>query len=239
MKILKKIVNIILVLIICICSYKIAEYKKADDTYERIRIEKEELKNSYINNEDDTEKDGRGNIFIDNEDYRGWLNVENTNIDYPVLQSYDNQYYLDKDINREYLMSGSIFMNYLNDGFNDENTVLFGHNMRNGTMFAQLRKYKDRDFFYGNNNINIELSNGDTLKYEVFSVYVTDVEDNYIQTKFDNANEYKEFLDRIKNNSIYETEIELSEDDKIITLSTCSFEFNDARLVVHGKLIKN
>ena len=123
---------------------KVMEYKKADNVYEKIRIEKEELKNSYINNEDDTEKDGRGNIFIDNEDYRGWLNVENTNIDYPVLQSYDNQYYLDKDINREYLMSGSIFMNYLNDGFNDENTVLFGHNMRNGTMFEQLRKYKDR-----------------------------------------------------------------------------------------------
>lgn len=215
------------------------EYKKADDVYDKIRIEKEELKNSYINNEDDTGKDGIGNIFIDNEDYRGWLNVENTNIDYPILQSYDNQYYLDKDINREYLMSGSIFMNYLNDGFNDENTVLFGHNMRNGTMFAQLKKYKDRDFFYENNNINIELSNGETLKYEVFSVYVTDIEDNYIQTKFDNVYEYKEFLERIKNKSIYESEIELCEDDQIITLSTCSFEFDDARLVVHGKLIRN
>ena len=97
----------------------------------------------------------RDHIIIDNEDYRGWLNVENTNIDYPVLQSYDNQYYLDKDINREYLMSGSIFMNYLNDGFNDENTVLFGHNMRNKTMFAQLKKYKEKEFFYGNNNIEI------------------------------------------------------------------------------------
>ena len=215
------------------------EYKKADDVYDKIRIEKEELKNSYINNEDDTGKDGIGNIFIDNEDYRGWLNVENTNIDYPILQSYDNQYYLDKDINREYLMSGSIFMNYLNDGFNDENTVLFGHNMRNGTMFAQLKKYKDRDFFYENNNINIELSNGETLKYEVFSVYVTDIEENYIQTKFDNVYEYKEFLERIKNKSIYESEIELCEDDQIITLSTCSFEFDDARLVVHGKLIRN
>ena len=243
MKILKKIVNIILVLIICICSYKIVdkvmEYKKADNVYEKIRIEKEELKNSYINNEDDTGEDGIGNIFIDNEDYRGWLNVENTNIDYPILQSYDNQYYLDKDINGEYLMSGSIFMNYLNDGFNDENTVLFGHNMRNGTMFAQLKKYKDRDFFYENNNINIELSNGEILKYEVFSVYVTDIEDNYIQTKFDNVYEYKEFLERIKNKSIYESEIELCEDDQIITLSTCSFEFDDARLVVHGKLIRN
>ena len=227
MKILKKIVNIVLIFIIFICIYKIyekvMEYKKADNAYEKIRIEKEEDNNAYI----------------DNEDYRGWIKVENTNIDYPILQGNDNQYYLDKDINKEYLTSGSIFMNYLNNGFNDENTVLFGHNMRNGTMFAQLKKYKERDFFYGNNDIDIELSNGITLKYKVFSVYVTDVEDNYIKTKFDNKDEYKEFLDRIKNKSIYKTEIDLNEDDKIITLSTCSYEFNDARIVVHGKLIKN
>lgn len=242
MKILKKIVNIILVLIICICSYKIVdkvmEYKKADNVYEKIRIEKEELKNSYINNEDDTEKDGRGNIFIDNEDYRGWLNVENTNIDYPVLQSYDNQYYLDKDINREYLMSGSIFMNYLNDGFNDENTVLFGHNMRNKTMFAQLKKYKEKEFFYGDNDIVIEVENDKVLKYKVFSAYVTDSKDNYIKTNFDDKDQYKEFLEDIKNKSQYKSDIDVNENDKIITLSTCSYEFNDARMVVHGKLLK-
>ena len=74
-------------------------------------------------------------------------------------------------------------MNYLNNGFNDENTVLFGHHMRNGTMFAQLKKYKEKDFFYGNNDIDI------------------------------------------------------NENDKIITLSTCSYEFNDARMVVHAKLL--
>lgn len=242
MKILKKIVNIILVLIICICSYKIVdkvmEYKKADNVYEKIRIEKEELKNSYINNEDDTEKDGRGNIFIDNEDYRGWLNVENTNIDYPVLQSYDNQYYLDKDINREYLMSGSIFMNYLNDGFNDENTVLFGHHMRNKTMFAQLKKYKEKEFFYGDNDIVIEVENDKVLKYKVFSAYVTDAKDNYIKTNFDDKDQYKEFLEDIKNKSQYKSDIDVNENDKIITLSTCSYEFNDARMVVHGKLLK-
>lgn len=242
MKILKKIVNIILVLIICICSYKIVdkvmEYKKADNVYEKIRIEKEELKNSYINNEDDTEKDGRGNIFIDNEDYRGWLNVENTNIDYPVLQSYDNQYYLDKDINREYLMSGSIFMNYLNDGFNDENTVLFGHHMRNKTMFAQLKKYKEKEFFYGDNDIVIEVENDKVLKYKVFSAYVTDSKDNYIKTNFDDKDQYKEFLEDIKNKSQYKSDIDVNENDKIITLSTCSYEFNDARMVVHGKLLK-
>ena len=128
-------------------------------------------------------------------------------------------------------------MNYLNNGFNDENTVLFGHNMRNGTMFGQLKKYKESDFFYGNNDIDIELSNGDNLKYKVFSVYITNVEDNYIKTKFDNKDEYKDFLERIKNKSIYKSEVDLNEDDKIITLSSCSYEFDDARIVVHGKLI--
>ena len=225
MRILKSIVNIVLIFIIFICEYKIlykiAEYKKADDTYERIRIEKEEVNDAYI----------------DNADYRGWIKVENTNIDYPILQGNDNEYYLDKDINKEYLASGSIFMNYLNNGFNDENTVLFGHNMRNGTMFGQLKKYKESDFFYGNNDIDIELSNGDNLKYKVFSVYITNVEDNYIKTKFDNKDEYKDFLERIKNKSIYKSEVDLNEDDKIITLSSCSYEFDDARIVVHGKLI--
>ena len=225
MRILKSIVNIVLIFIIFICAYKIlykiAEYKKADDTYERIRIEKEEVNDAYI----------------DNADYRGWIKVENTNIDYPILQGNDNEYYLDKDINKEYLASGSIFMSYLNNGFNDENTVLFGHNMRNGTMFGQLKKYKESDFFYGNNDIDIELSNGDNLKYKVFSVYITNVEDNYIKTKFDNKDEYKDFLERIKNKSIYKSEVDLNEDDKIITLSSCSYEFDDARIVVHGKLI--
>lgn len=225
MRILKNIINIVLISIIFICAYKIlsqiTEYKKADDTYEKIRIEKAENNDAYIYNTD----------------YRGWIKVENTNIDYPVLQGNDNEYYLDKDINKEYLASGSIFKNYLNNGFNDENTILFGHNMRNGTMFAQLKKYKERDFFYGNNEIYIELSNGKNLKYKVFSVYITNAEDNYIKTKFDNKDEYKEFLERIKNKSIYKSEVDLNENDKIITLSSCSYEFDDARIVVHGKVM--
>lgn len=225
MKILKFIINIVLIGVICICIYKVldtnAEYKKADEVYESIRIEKE------VTEQEDFQ--------IDNKDYRGWININNTNINYPVLQGDDNIYYLDKDMNSEYLISGSIFMNYLNDGFDDKNTVLFGHNMKNGTMFADLNKYKQKDFFYGNNNIDI--NNGNHLKYEVFSVYITDAKDNCIKTNFENKSQYKEFLEKIQNKSIYQSDIEIDEDDKIITLSTCSYEFNDARLVVHGRLL--
>ena len=225
MKIFKSIINIVLTLIIVICAYKIIhqlkEYNDADKVYNLIREEKEES----------------DNLFEKNIDYRGWIKIDNTNINYPILQGQDNEEYLYKDINNEYIVSGSIFMNYLNNGFDDQNTVLFGHNMKNGTMFANLKKYKEEDFFYNNNYIEIELSNGQYLKYKVFSVYITDINDNYTKTSFEDKVEYKEFLERIKNKSIYKSDISVNENDKIITLSTCSYEFDDARLVVTGKLI--
>ena len=116
MKILKNIINVVLIFIIAVCAYKIyeksTEYKKADKSYEQIRVEKEEE-----------------NLYDKYEDYRGWIKIDNTNINYPIVQGKDNSFYLDKDINKNYLSSGSIFMNYLNHGFNDENTVLFGHHM--------------------------------------------------------------------------------------------------------------
>lgn len=225
MKIFKSIINIVLTLIIVICAYKIIhqlkEYNDADKVYNLIREEKEES----------------DNLFEKNINYRGWIKIDNTNINYPILQGQDNEEYLYKDINNEYIVSGSIFMNYLNNGFDDQNTVLFGHNMKNGTMFANLKKYKEEDFFYNNNDIEIELSNGQYLKYKVFSVYITDINDNYTKTSFEDKDEYKEFLERIKNKSIYKSDISVNENDKIITLSTCSYEFDDARLVVTGKLI--
>lgn len=228
MKILRTIINIVLISIIAVCAYKIydksAEYKKADESYAQIRLEKENENNN--------------NLYNKYEDYRGWIKVDNTNIDYPIVQGKDNSFYLDKDINKNYLSSGSIFMNYLNNGFNDENTILFGHHMRNKTMFAQLEKYKEKEFFQNDNDIKIEVENDKVLTYKVFSVYVTDANDNYIKTNFDNKSEYKEFLDKIKNKSIYKSDINVDENDKIITLSTCSYEFNDARMVVHGKLLK-
>ena len=205
MKIFKSIINIVLTLIIVICAYKIIhqlkEYNDADKVYNLIREEKEES----------------DNLFEKNIDYRGWIKIDNTNINYPILQGQDNEEYLYKDINNEYIVSGSIFMNYLNNGFDDQNTVLFGHNMKNGTMFANLKKYKEEDFFYNNNYIEIELSNGQYLKYKVFSVYITDINDNYTKTSFEDKDEYKEFLERIKNKSIYngKTESELKYRKKV------------------------
>ena len=228
MKTLKFITNMVLVSIISISVYKTvdtyAEYKKADEVYETIRTEKADME------QEDSQ--------INHKDYRGWIKINSTNIDYPVFQGKDNLYYLDKDISGKYLISGCIFMNFTNNEFEDLNTILFGHNMKNGTMFADLSKYKQKDFFYNNNHIDIEINTNQHLKYEVFSVYTTEATDDYIITNFDSDEAYKQFVEQIKNKSIYKSDIQIDEQDKIITLSTCSSEFKDARLVVHGRLKK-
>ena len=141
---MKKIINLILILILIFSSYKIvskiSEYKKADNIYNELQSEKDSLSSS--------------NNIIDlthiNEDYIGWIEIPNTNINYPVLQSEDNNYYLKRDIYKNYLASGSIFLDYRNNDFSDENTVIYGHYMRNNTMFGQLKKFKEEKFFNKN-----------------------------------------------------------------------------------------
>ncbi len=228
---MKKIINLILILTLIFSSYKVVsklnEYKKADNIYNELQSEKDNL-NSNNNIIDLT------NI---NEDYIGWIEIPNTNINYPVLQSEDNNYYLKRDIYKNYLASGSIFLDYRNNDFSDKNTIIYGHYMRNNTMFGQLKNFKEEKFFYTNNIIKILKPNGDILEYKVFSAYTTSATDNYTQINFNNDEEYKEFLSTIIDKSMFKTNETLNIDDKILTLSTCSYEFEEARTVVHAKLM--
>lgn len=244
MKLGKFVINIFLVGVFSFSLYKVSDkyisYKKADDIY----LELQEIKDNLI--EGNTEgKDGysteNGEKILDlsyiNEDYCGWITINNTNIDYPILQGIDNEYYLRKDINKEILASGSIFLDYRNSGFRDKNTIIYGHNMKNSTMFSQLGYFKEKDFFEKNRYIQIISPQGETLRYKIFSVYTTDANDNYLKTSFESHDDYKEFLDIIEAKSLFSSSIEVSTEDKIITLSTCSYEYEDARTVVHGKLL--
>ena len=232
MKIILNITRVFLVSTVLFCTYKImektSEYREADIVYNHIREEKEKIEN----------KKTEETLFDKYEDYRGWISIANTNIDYPILQSTDNSYYLKRDINKDYLASGSIFMHYLNDNFNDKNTVIFGHYMKNDTMFGQLKQYKNKDFFKNNNEILITTKDK-ILKYRVFSVYVTNANDPYIRTDFEDANQYSQFLNTITNKSLYKSDITVNENDRILTLSTCSYEFKNARLAIHAKLVES
>lgn len=221
-KIIILIINLLLISILIYCGYNIyiktKDYKQADITYEKVRkLKKEDLSS------------------ID-PDFRFWLTVENTNIDYPVLQGSDNKFYLNKDIYKNKLGSGSIFMDYRNNFETDENIIIYGHNMKNKTMFSQLEDFKNEDFFNEDNKIRI-ITNDKEYVYKVFSAYYVDPSYNYIIPKFNTDEEYEKYLNEITNKSLNKSNVNVSSKDKIITLSTCSYETGNTRTVVHGKLI--
>lgn len=245
MKLGKVVINIFLVGVFSFSLYKVSDqyisYKKADDIYLELQEIKDDLMESDTESQNESSEEENEKILdlsYINEDYCGWITIKNTNIDYPILQGTDNEYYLYKDINNKYLASGSIFLDYRNSNYSNKNTIIYGHNMKNSTMFSQLEYFKEEDFFDENKYIEIISPKGETLKYEVFSIYTTDVNDNYLQTSFESEEEYKEFLDEICDKSLFSSNTKVSVEDKIITLSTCSYEYEDARTVIYGKLIE-
>lgn len=180
-----------------------------------------------------------------NSDVCAWIQVDGTVIDYPILQSSpeaDDNYYLDHDINGTVKRAGSIYIQKLNQkDFSDPNTLIYGHNMLNGTMFGQLKKFKNKDFFQENRNIYI-YTPGHILHYEIISAFVYD--DRHIMNSFnfDIENECQEFFDECINPTSFTKQVlegaTLTTSDNIITLSTCTS--NDAeRYLVIGKLVSD
>ncbi|KKY02187.1 MULTISPECIES: class B sortase [Paraclostridium] len=232
MKKIRWLVNLILLIILLFSSYKIIskfmQYSKADKAYYKLY----KIKESQQNNNNSVD------LSYINKDYRGWLDVGGTNIHYPIVQSSNNEFYLNKDMDKNYLESGSIFLDFQNDKFNDSNTVLYGHSMRNGTMFGQLKKFKDEKFFTKHKTISISESNGNILNYTIFSAYVTDSSNIYNKTSFDSKEDFNNFFNKIKKDSLFKSLVNVDSEDKILTLSTCSYEFDNARMVVHARLDK-
>ena len=167
-----------------------------------------------------------------NMDTVAWIKVEGTDIDYPVVQSKNNDYYLNHSFDKSSNGAGWVFADYKNkfDG-TDKNIVVYGHNRRDGSMFSSLK-----------NILNVEWYNNDDNKYVTFitdtefSIYQTENEDYYIKTSF-SENEFYSFLQTIKNRSIKNFNVDVNENDSILTLSTCAND-NKYRVVLHAKKIK-
>jgi sortase B len=174
-----------------------------------------------------------------NADTIGWITVEGTHINYPITQTDDNDFYLNRDFNNKENIAGSIFMDFRNQIKNtNRNIILYGHSMKNGTMFGDILKYESKWNFENHNIIQFDTLY-ENYTWEIFSAYVSDKDFYYIQTDFDSDEEYKTFLQTIKEKSFHPSDMEVSEEDKILTLSTCSYASNNARFVVHAKLIES
>lgn len=179
------------------------------------------------------------NLISQNSDTIAWIKVDGTDISYPVVQTTDNDYYLNHSFNGKYNSSGWIFADYRNDINNfNKNTIIYGHNRLNNTMFATLNTVLSEEWF-DNRDWCIQFSTltHNTL-WQIFSVYKIPSETYYITTDFEDELEYMQFLETILDRSYYDFETNLNFNDKILTLSTCT-NVNNGRLVVHAKLIKS
>lgn len=177
-----------------------------------------------------------------NKDIVGWIYIPNTKIDYPVVKTSNNEFYLNRDAEKNTNKAGAIFMDYrnsLDESFNtkDKNTVLYGHHMKDGSMFADLKKFKDQDFFNENKYIYMDTKDG-RKKYEIFSVFIAKTDFNYIKSQFNNEKDFTNFSKSIQEKSSISTDIKLSNTDEFLTLSTCTYEFDDGRLALVGRLVK-
>lgn len=172
-----------------------------------------------------------------NDQIVGWLSVDTTNINYPIVQSSDNDFYLNHNINKANDSTGWPFMDYRNDSsMTNKNTIFYGHNLLNNTSFGSISRMFNEKWFKSSNHKIIFLTRDAIYTYEVFSIYYSEPENYYLQINLE-GDEYLKFLDELKYRSMFNFNKELSIDDKIITLSTCTDD-NKGRRVVHAKLVE-
>lgn len=182
----------------------------------------------------------------ENSEIIGWLEIEGTNINYPVLQGTDNEFYMKNNYKKEKSKNGSIFLDKsYNWDIPSSNLLVYGHNNKNGTMFQDLLKYKKEDFYKEHTKIKFTTNKEDSV-YEIMSVFYSRVyyknEKNvfryYYFVNAENEQEYNDFVNNAKKASIYDTGITAEYGEQLLTLSTCSYHTEDGRFVVVAKKIK-
>ena len=174
-----------------------------------------------------------------NSDTVGFIKVNGTNVNYPIVQANDNSYYLKHAFDKSKNSAGWVFADYRNDMVNfDKNTVIYGHSRSDQTVFGSLTKVTNKSWYSNKNNHIIKLSTPtENTLWQIVSIYVIKPESYYITTKFSDG-QFKTFIKTIKERSQIDFSGTLNENDKILTLSTCEDIAGTTRLVVHAKLIK-
>ena len=251
------IILLLLIVILAISSFFIikefAENKKETDIYDDLQeIVIEENTNIDTTNVDTEIEKSEGessnkynleNIAKINSDVIGWIKIENTNIDYPVMQNGD--YYLHRNIYKNYSSHGTPYLvEYCNIQYSD-NLIIYGHHMNDNSMFAQLDNYKKHSFYENHKYIKFySYYNGKTIEktYEVAIAFKTVVYSDkgfkyYNYTNFSDVQELNDFIENCRKLEFYNTGIDINYGDKLITLSTCEYSQKNGRIVVVAKQI--
>ncbi|MBQ7921533.1 MAG: class B sortase [Clostridia bacterium] len=172
-----------------------------------------------------------------NEDIYGWIHVDGTNIDYPLVQGDDNDFYLDHAFTGDPLVIGSIFVDYRNDDMimRNYNTVFYGHNITSGKMFHDVENFFKDEYFY-NKLIYVYTLDGIYI-YEPFAIYQSRYDNNYFKTGFTSFDDFLEFTEKVKGDATKLKDLEFAETDRMITLSTCTNGAATDRYALHAKLV--
>ena len=204
---------------------------------QKVKVLKEVVDRNKLRNSGDS-IDKMVELLEKNSDTVAFLKVNGTNINYPVVQTNDNEYYLHHSYNKTKNEAGWVFLDYRNDNdLSDKNNIIYAHSRLDKTMFGSLNDTLKYSWYSNKDNhiIKISTEKENTL-WQIFSVYKIPVESYYITTNFLNDSAFEKFLDVIKKRSVFDFNTNLTKDDRILTLSTC---YSDKeRTVIHAKLIR-
>lgn len=245
-KLKKKVVNSIynILILICVIGFNTTlfiilrdhqSFQLADQNYQEIR----DLR--IMSNQDDP----IGNTSIDfeslskiNPDIIGWIGFEGLEIDYPVVQTKDNEFYLNHLFSLEKNKLGAIFVDYRNKSdLSDRNTIIYGHNMKNGSMFSSLTNYKSQDYYDANPDILL-VTKEKKYRVDFFAGLVVDGSYESVRFSFSDEDDFNQYINSLEDMSTFKSSVIVGPQDRIISLVTCSYEFNNARYALYGKLVE-
>lgn len=240
-KIVYTIITILLISLVLISSYLIFKEKKQNEKQENTFEDLIEIVEENIENQEERKID-INKLYEENKDIVGWLKIDNTTINYPIMQNInDPNYYLHRDFYKNYSSYGTPYM-AKQCNLNSNNIVIYGHHMKNNKMFGELEKYKSKDF-YNNHKIITFTTLEKEYSYEIFAVFKTTVYTKntfryYENINFENKKMYNDFINICKDKSLYQTGIEIKDKEKLITLSTCEYSNKNSRLVIVARKTK-
>lgn len=219
-------------------------YHSAEKGYEQLSeqvVQREEASPSGDGEETGNEEAAWAPLTVDfsalkavSEDAVLWIDIPGTGVSYPVAQAEDNDYYLRRKLNGDNSFAGTVFMDYRNDpAVADDNTILYGHNMRNGSMFGLLKKYGKEEFFLAHPEIDLYLPDR-ILRCTVISSHQEEAQEENFPMNFESGEEKLAYIDRMKSKAWYDTGISAGEEDRLITLVTCTGNGYSHRFVVQA-----
>ena len=260
---MKKTVKIILIIVLAICVglfvYSGLKLIKINKEYKEARDYYAEMSETYVSVVEEPAQDGTqdavevdenatekevcpitvdfNNLLATNKDVCGWIYSPDTVINYVVVQGEDNDNYLHHKLDGTYNASGTLFIDCeCSPNFSGANTIIYGHNMKDGSMFASLHNYVDQSYYDKHPVMYLSTPAGD-YKLEVFSCFTCDFDADTYTLSFASEADYSAFLNKMVSQSNVKTNVSVDSSERIVTLSTCTYEYDNARYVVMAKLV--